>query len=164
MLFRSVTAPQPVDMPTPSQFLLPRFVPAASRHTPTPPQATPTPPPPAQRQARSTRSARKPPPLTFNNAKSNASTAQAQPSPRPGYSSSMISSTSTTFSPGVYHSPPPSYQSPVRSTFNQTTQICPQQRSAIPLANYNPADYAQKATNPYHQRSEERRVGKECPV
>lgn len=144
----AVTAPHPVDMPTPSQFLPPRFTPTPPRHTPTPPQLTRIPPPPAQLQARSTRSARKPPLLTLNNAQSNTST-QAQSSPQLRDVSSIISSTSTTFSPGVYHSPPPSYQSPVRSTFTQTNQLRPQQRPTIPLAAYNPADYASKPTNPY---------------
>lgn len=138
----AVTAPGPVEMPEPSQFMPPRFTPTPPRHDPTPPSQTPT-PPPAQPRTLSARQTHVPPPLNLQSTNAYVPGAHVQPSPRPGYATSVISSTSTTFSPGVYHSPPPSYQSPVRATFNQ--------RPAAPLPTYNPADYAPKPTNPYHQ-------------
>ena len=123
----AVTAPEPIDMPTPSQFLPPRFHPTL-RHTPTPPQPTPN-PPPQQPQPRAARS--KPNPLNLNRGSTYVSGDLVQPSSRPEYASSIISSTSTTFSPGVYHSPPPQYQSPVRSTFIQSTQLRPDRKSVV---------------------------------
>lgn len=142
----AITAPVTRDTPTP-----PQFIPAPPRSTPTPPHHTPT-PPLAQPQARSARQSHIPPPLNLQNAHAYVPGAHIQHSPRPGYASSIISSTSTTFSPDVYHSPPPSYQSPVGATFNHhSAQRREQTRPAAPLPTYNPADYAPKPTNPYHQ-------------
>ena len=147
----AVTAPESVDMPTPSQFLPPSSTPTRPRQTPTPPQPTPAPPPPPPPQSQPRTARSKPSPLNLNRGSTYVPGDHVQPSPGPGYASSIISSTSTTFSPGVYHSPPPQYQSPVHTTFTQLTQLRPNQRPAAPLPTYNPADYAPKPTNPYHK-------------
>lgn len=60
-----------------------------------------------------------------------------QPSPKPGYASSIASSTSTVFSPDVYTTPPPYLQT---SRPSSTSNYRPQY-PVVPLPTYNPAAY-----------------------
>ncbi len=102
-------------------------------------------------QANNAASVRPTPPsqlLTAHNLTRYATNTQLELVPRPNYASSIASSASTTFSPGVYSSPPPPYLLDYRPS-----SVVQANFPIAPLPSYNPASYAPKPNNLYRRQS-----------